>query len=169
MMVIPIIKHSQLQSLGKSQSPSLKKKKSSIFQPLHSAVISVHGKHKTLQFLNGDLLKCSLVLDLRWSLQLLFLWEHTAINPGLPLNLGGHTKKVFFILKILGFVLPGAQSVSMQENLTVLTSGAYSSPQVRNEAPQMLHCFTGMPHLQLCREILVPKSQYHVIMSTAFL
>lgn len=109
------------------------------------------------------------MLNLKWSLQLLFLWEHTTIKSVLPLNLRGHIKgHSILILKIVDFVLPGAQSVPMQENLN-LNSGVHTSPQVRNEAPQMLHCFTGIPHLQLCREILVPKSQYLVIMSTAFL
>lgn len=115
--------------------------------------------------------RCSLVLNLKWSLQVLFLWAHTPVKPVLPLNLRRHIKGqglVFFILKILDFVLPGAQSVPMQENFS-LTSSVHPSPQVRNEGPQMLHCFPGIPHLQVCREILVPESQYYLIMSTAFL
>lgn len=113
--------------------------------------------------------RCSLVLNLKWSLQLLFLWAHTTIKAVLPLNRRRHIKGqglVFLVLKILDFVPPAAQCVPMQEDLTV--SLLVFTPPLRSQM-RHLHCFTRVPHLQLCREILVPKSQYPFIMSTAFL
>lgn len=87
--------------------------------------------------------RCSLVLNLKWSLQLLFLWAHTTVKPVLPVNLRRHIKGqglVFFILKILDFVLPGAQSVPMQENCTV--SLLVFTHSLRSEM-RHLRCFTA--------------------------
>lgn len=94
--------------------------------------------------------RCSLVLNLKWSLQLLFLSAHRTIKPVLPLNIRRHIKGqglVFFILKILDFVLSGAQAVPMQENLTV-TLLVFTSP-LRTEM-RHLRYFTAFLIFPIC-------------------
>lgn len=125
-----------------------KKKSSSIFQTFRSAVISIHGNIRPY-FINGHVVKVQ------------FGAESQVVSAAPP-SLGTHKNKTstafkpkkahkrarpcIFILKILDFVLPGAQSVPMQENWTVSLL-VFTLP-IRSE--MKLRCFTALLIFPIC-------------------